>query len=118
MSNEAPSAEAKAKYDASKKELLQALGKKRNLDKQLVCFRHYRTHGCGLTSPAEQAQLEVQIFNLETSYLTDTAVHSGGNIIHGFDGYLKNQPGGRRKYEISEADRIFSTSRRPEQLPL
>ena len=54
--------------------------------------------------------MEVQIYNLETSYLTETAAHSGGNIIHGFDGYLKNQPGGRRKYEIHENDRIFSTS--------
>ena len=57
-----------------------------------------------------QSQLEVQIHNMETSYLTETAAHSGGNIIHGFDGYLKNQPSGRRKYEISEQDRIFSVS--------
>ncbi|KAI0770496.1 NuA4-domain-containing protein [Fomes fomentarius] len=91
MSNDTPSSEDKLKYDAAKKELLQALAKKRNLDKQL-------------------ASLEVQIYNLETSYLTDTAAHSGGNIIHGFEGYLKNQPGGRRKYEISEQDRIFSGS--------
>ncbi|KAI0688893.1 NuA4-domain-containing protein [Earliella scabrosa] len=91
MSNDTPSAEDKSKYDAAKKELLQSLAKKRNLDKQL-------------------AQLEVQIYNLETSYLTETAAHSGGNIIHGFEGYLKNQPGGRRKYEISEPDRIFSGS--------
>ncbi|KAI0769041.1 NuA4-domain-containing protein [Trametes elegans] len=91
MSNDNPSAEDKARYDAAKRELLQAIAKKRNLDKQL-------------------AQIEVQIYNLESSYLTETASHSGGNIIHGFDGYLKNQPSGRRKYEISEPDRIFSTS--------
>ncbi|OJT10394.1 Chromatin modification-related protein EAF6 [Trametes pubescens] len=91
MSNDIPTPEEKAKYDAAKKELLQALAKKRNLDKQL-------------------AQIEVQIYNLEGSYLTETAAHSGGNIIHGFDGYFKNQPSGRRKYEISEQDRIFSTS--------
>ncbi|KAI0632026.1 NuA4-domain-containing protein [Trametes polyzona] len=91
MSNEAPSAEDKAKYNAAKKELVEALEKKRRLDKQL-------------------AQIEVQIYNLEGAYLTETAAHSGGNIIHGFDGYLKNQPSGRRKYEISDADRIFSTS--------
>ncbi|TBU31885.1 NuA4-domain-containing protein [Dichomitus squalens] len=91
MSNDTPSAEDKARYDAARKELNLALAKKRTLDKQL-------------------SQLEVQIYNLETSYLTETAAHSGGNIIHGFDGYLKNQPSGRRKYEISEQDRIFSVS--------
>lgn len=42
--------------------------------------------------------------------MTETAAHSGGNIIQGYEGYLKNAPGGRRKYEVSEADRIFSSS--------
>jgi chromatin modification-related protein EAF6 len=57
-----------------------------------------------------QAQIEVQLYNLEGSYLTDTAAHSGGNIIQGFEGYLKNQTTGRRKHEVSEADRMFSNS--------
>ena len=38
MSNDTPSAEDKSKYDAAKKELLQSLAKKRNLDKQLVRY--------------------------------------------------------------------------------
>lgn len=42
--------------------------------------------------------------------MTDTAAHSGGNILHGFEGYLKNPTGGRKKYEISDADRMFSNS--------
>jgi hypothetical protein len=57
-----------------------------------------------------QAQIEVQIYNLEASYLTETAAHSGGNIIQGFEGYLKNQSVGRRKYEVNEQDRVFSNS--------
>ncbi|KAI0087830.1 NuA4-domain-containing protein [Irpex rosettiformis] len=86
-----PTAEEKAKYDGAKKELLQAISKKRQADKQL-------------------AGIEVQIYNLESAYLMETASHSGGNIVQGFDGYLKNPPGGRRKYEVSDADRLFSSS--------
>ncbi|KAI0074559.1 hypothetical protein K474DRAFT_1601310, partial [Panus rudis PR-1116 ss-1] len=56
------------------------------------------------------AQIEVKIYNLETTYLTETTLHSGGNIIHGFEGYLKNVSSGRRKHDISENDRIFSNS--------
>lgn len=52
----------------------------------------------------------MQIYNLESQYLTETAAHSGGNIIQGFEGYLKNQTVTRRKYEVSEQDRIFSNS--------
>ncbi|KAI0345993.1 NuA4-domain-containing protein [Trametopsis cervina] len=83
--------EDKAKYDVAKKELMHALAKKRAADKQL-------------------ASLEVQIYSLETTYLMDTTTHSGGNIVQGFEGYLKNPPGGRRKYEVSEMDRLFSNS--------
>ncbi|KIO02686.1 hypothetical protein M404DRAFT_1001900, partial [Pisolithus tinctorius Marx 270] len=56
------------------------------------------------------AEMELTIYNLETSYLTDTA--TTGNIIHGFDGYLKPTQGAaaRRKHEIGEGDRWFSTS--------
>ena len=41
----------------------------------------------------------------------------GGNIVQGFDGYLKAQPGGAgggagrgRRHDVTDADRIFSTS--------
>ncbi|KAG6897656.1 hypothetical protein C0992_012635 [Termitomyces sp. T32_za158] len=86
-----PSAEERARYEALKNELKKALPKKRQADKQL-------------------ATVEVQIYNLEATYLTETAAHSGGNIIQGFDGYLKNQATNRRKYEINDQDRLFSKS--------
>ena len=30
-----------------------------------------------------QAQIEVQLYNLEGTYLVETSAHSGGNIIQG-----------------------------------
>ncbi|KAF8967133.1 histone acetyltransferase subunit NuA4-domain-containing protein [Flammula alnicola] len=86
-----PTADDRSRYETLKKELMQALPKKRAIDKQL-------------------AQIEVQIYNLEASYLTETAAHSGGNIIQGFENYLKNQSSGRRRYEVHDHDRIFSNS--------
>ncbi|KAF7768086.1 hypothetical protein Agabi119p4_7329 [Agaricus bisporus var. burnettii] len=91
MTESAPSAEDRSRYDTIKKELLVALPKKRAVDKQL-------------------AQIEAQIHTLEATYLNETAQHSGGNIIHGFEGYLKNQTTGRRKYEVNDQDRLFSNS--------
>ncbi|KAF5309338.1 hypothetical protein D9611_014006 [Ephemerocybe angulata] len=86
-----PTAEDRTQYETLRKELMQALPKKRLVDRQL-------------------AQIESQIYALEANYLTETAAHSGGNIIQGFEGYLKNQTAGRKKYEVSDHDRIFSNS--------
>jgi len=86
-----PTAEDKVAFEAAKKDLVQALTRKRNADKQL-------------------AQVEVQLYHLEASYLTDTTTNSGGNIITGFENYLKNQGTGRRKFEVTDSDRMFSAS--------
>ncbi|EAU86098.1 hypothetical protein CC1G_07177 [Coprinopsis cinerea okayama7 len=89
--NAIPTPEDKSRYDALRRELTQAIPRKRLIDKQL-------------------AQIELQIYNLEASYLTETAAHSGGNIIQGFEGYLKNQTATRKKYEVGDQDRVFSNS--------
>lgn len=57
-----------------------------------------------------QALVEAQIYALEGSYLSETGTHSGGNLIQGFENYLKNQTTGRRRPEAAEHDRIFSNS--------
>ncbi|KAK7048455.1 histone acetyltransferase subunit NuA4-domain-containing protein [Favolaschia claudopus] len=86
-----PSLDDKARYEALKKELLQALPKKRAIDKEL-------------------AEIEYQIYDLEKTYLVETAAHNGGNIINGFDGYLKNTNNNRRKYDVADSERLFSNS--------
>ncbi|KAF9049513.1 alpha/beta-hydrolase [Hymenopellis radicata] len=91
MATDTPVLDDKARYEQIKKELSQAIPKKRAVDKQL-------------------AALESEIFKLEQQYLQDTMSHSGGNIVHGFENFLKNQSTARRKYEVPEHDRIFSNS--------
>ncbi|KAJ7147057.1 histone acetyltransferase subunit NuA4-domain-containing protein [Mycena crocata] len=81
----------KARYEALKKDLQQAIPKKRTIDKQL-------------------ADIEFQIHDLEKTYLTETAAHNGGNIINGFEGYLKNTNANRRKYDVADNERLFSNS--------
>ncbi|KAB5593102.1 Histone acetyltransferase [Ceratobasidium theobromae] len=84
-------AEGKAAYETARKELSNSLLKRKDIEKQL-------------------AALESQIFNFEGSYLTETT-NSGGNIIQGFENYLKHpNAANRKKYEITDGDRIFSNS--------
>lgn len=42
--------------------------------------------------------------------MTETAAHNGGNIINGFEGYLKNTNANRRKYDVADSERLFSNS--------
>ncbi|KAG9126540.1 hypothetical protein FRC07_003081 [Ceratobasidium sp. 392] len=84
-------AEGKAAYEAARKDLTNALTKRKDIDKQL-------------------ASLEAQIFNFESTYLTETT-NSGGNIIQGFENYLKHpNSANRKKFEVTDSDRLFSNS--------
>ncbi|KAJ5692612.1 hypothetical protein N7462_002035 [Penicillium macrosclerotiorum] len=91
-------------YEKLRRELRDTIQKKRLMDKSM-------------------AQLEDQIFRFEQSYLEET---TAGNIIKGFDNYIKGSSsgsslgasglslgtgiGGRRKAQVTEADRVFSRS--------
>ena len=102
-----PTAEDKTTFENAKKELVQALTKKRNADKQLVSSTVLPGR---CSSQFDSGQVEVQLYHLEASYLTETTTNSGGNIITGFENYLKNQGIGRRKFEVTDGDRMFSAS--------
>ncbi|KAG8687451.1 hypothetical protein FRC09_013483 [Ceratobasidium sp. 395] len=84
-------AEGKAAYEAARKDLANSLTKRKDIEKQL-------------------ASLEAQIYNFESTYLTETT-NSGGNIIQGFENYLKHpNAANRKKYEVTDGDRLFSNS--------
>jgi len=85
-------------YEKLRKDLRDALARKRALDATL-------------------ANLEDQIYRHESAYLDETS--SAGNIIRGFESYIKggaSMPGPsststtRRKAGVTDSDRIFSRS--------
>lgn len=82
-------------YESLRTTLRATLEKKRKLDESL-------------------AAIEEQIYKTEGQYLEDTA--SSGNIVRGFDGWVKGvQVGGRagddrRRGRVRDEDRIFSRS--------
>ncbi|WWD18704.1 hypothetical protein CI109_103158 [Kwoniella shandongensis] len=92
MSNSGPPADAKQAQAAALQELEAAQRRKRAVDTSL-------------------ANLEHSIYAFEGSYLDETAA-SGGNIIKGFDNYLKPPPTNvnKKRLEVTETDRLFSTS--------
>jgi chromatin modification-related protein EAF6 len=104
-------------YERLRRDLRESLQKKRLVDNNLV-RRHGGRRGHEpdpLTSL--QQQLEDNILRIETTYLEET---SAGNIIKGFDNYIKGAAtttatagagtATRRKAQVSDADRIFSRS--------
>ncbi|KAK9448954.1 histone acetyltransferase subunit NuA4-domain-containing protein [Limtongia smithiae] len=87
-----------AAYETLRRELRDTISKRRTLEKNL-------------------AVLEDQLFKFEGAYLEDTP---NGNIIKGFDAYLKSGTAGaahgasnnsiRRKATFTDSDRLFSLS--------
>ncbi|KAI9860673.1 MAG: hypothetical protein M1824_002964 [Vezdaea acicularis] len=84
-------------YNRLRSELRETINKKRILDKNL-------------------SNLEDNLYKLESSYLEET---SAGNIIKGFDNYIKGSSSatgsaaggaGRKRTGVTEADRVFSRS--------
>lgn len=82
-------------YESLRTTLRGTLDKKRKLDEQL-------------------AALEEQIFKLEGAYLEETS--NSGNIVRGFDGWVKGVSVGgragddRRRGRVRDEDRVFSRS--------
>lgn len=83
-------------YESLRNNLRQTLDKKRKLDQQLT-------------------ELEDQIYKTEGAYLEETS--ASGNIVRGFDGWVKGVVVGgrtgvddRRRGRIRDEDRVFSRS--------
>ena len=90
--------EANERYDTIKAQLKEGLTQKRQVDQDLT-------------------DLESQIYLYEGSYLNNTAL-SGGNVIRGFDSYMKTNTVGTGDLRASIAsgsvpndDRMFSNAR-------
>jgi hypothetical protein len=93
MSTQGPPADAKQAQAAALHEVEAAQRRKRALDVNL-------------------ANIEATIWAQESSYLEETAA-SGGNIIKGFENYLKAPTvtsHHRRKNDTTEDDKLFSGS--------
>ena len=103
-----PTIDPKLAYETARKDLVAALTKKRAVDKSLVRL-HCPSPGHNVDIFCRQAALEAQLYAFEASYLTETA-SVGGNIIQGFEAYLKTAGGTKKRQEVTDADRMFSNS--------
>ncbi|RPA88290.1 NuA4-domain-containing protein [Ascobolus immersus RN42] len=84
---DAPATTQQQQYEKLRSELRHLIARKRQNDRHL-------------------ASIEENIYKIETSYLEETP---NGNIIRGFDNYIKGSAA-RRRNVISDSDRLFSQS--------
>eukprot|EP00030_Apusomonadida_sp_AF-17_P004834 a513369_22.p2 GENE.a513369_22~~a513369_22.p2 ORF type:complete len:152 (+),score=79.09 a513369_22:30-458(+) len=92
MAAAAAAAAAAGSEPALSEDLRRLLKKKRELENELTT-------------------IEQRIYNLESSYIQDTA--SIGNVIRGWDGYLSSRTVGQIKHvtrKVRDSDRIFTHS--------
>ncbi|KAF3906631.1 hypothetical protein ABW20_dc0109244 [Dactylellina cionopaga] len=82
-----PSSASRDQYETLRKQLRDLISKKKQSDKLLE-------------------NLEDHIYKYETTYLEET---QNGNIVRGFDNYIKGTVA-RRRANITDQDRIFSSS--------
>ncbi|GBC02311.1 hypothetical protein RclHR1_04560010 [Rhizophagus clarus] len=88
-SNNAPPVVTRQKLEEVEAELKDLLVRKKQVDKSLKT-------------------IENNIWNFEGSYLEET--HSGGNLIRGFDSYLRPSTEKKKRAEITPEERLFSRS--------
>ena len=84
LSNNTADQPGRPYYESLRTNLKQTLEKKRKLDEQL-------------------AAIEEQIFKTEGSYLEETA--NSGNIVRGFDGWVKGVQGRRQRWRRRQEER-------------
>ncbi|RIA95043.1 histone acetyltransferase subunit NuA4-domain-containing protein [Glomus cerebriforme] len=87
--NNAPPVVTRQKLEEVEAELKELLVRKKQVDKSLKT-------------------IENNIWNFEGSYLEET--HSGGNLIRGFDSYLRPSTEKKKRIEITPEERLFSRS--------
>ncbi|CED84641.1 Uncharacterized conserved protein [Phaffia rhodozyma] len=93
MSNIPNAADPRVVAEKAKNDLILALQRKRQIEKQLI-------------------NTEGKIYAFEGSYLEECGQNTG-NIFKGFNDYLKPPTAGgahKKKYEVTDADRLFSGS--------
>ncbi|KAI8446093.1 hypothetical protein BY996DRAFT_6419243 [Phakopsora pachyrhizi] len=104
------------KLEEAKRELALNLAKKKKLDKELVNLSSLKfavVYISILNILVQQAALETTLYAHETAYLTDPSANSFGNIVKGYEAYVKAPP----STNLSTGDYHHSTRRKRTYYP-